>query len=442
MSFKIYNVSEINKLIKEILESNFYGIWIEGEISSLRYSSTGHLYFSLIDDTSSIGAIIYKNRLKNLKMDMENGMKVTVFGSLSLYLRGGEYRIVVEHIRTSGVGKKFYDLEKLKREFKAKGYFDRKRAIPNYPNNIIIITSPTGAAVHDITNILSRRALGINIYIYPVSVQGNDSKVSILRAFSDINSIMDNIDLAIIARGGGSNEDLWIFNDPDIAKGLFNLKFPTISAIGHEIDFTLTDFVADLRAETPSAAAELITKSKLELMDNVKKFSTILNSELQRVLSTKKTILQQYSNRRNYIRIKGLVNNKVIYVDILNEKINSKILHLINTLNKLLQRNVYTISKNNPINNLKTINERTNFMKYKIAEALNNTIKNKNREIEFYKYKLQSLNPKAILKRGYTITTNEKGVPLKSVKKAINENTIETQFYDGKIKSTVLKNKE
>jgi len=170
MPVKIYSVTQITTLIKDILEANFYGIWVEGEISSLRYSSTGHLYFSLVDEKASLGVIVYKNRLKNIRFELKNGIKVVIFGSLSLYLKGGEYRIVAEHIRLSGEGKKFYDLEKLKREFKQKGYFDRKRAIPSYPRKVIVITSPTGAAIQDIINIIKRRGIGVDIYIYPVSV--------------------------------------------------------------------------------------------------------------------------------------------------------------------------------------------------------------------------------------------------------------------------------
>ena len=437
MSVKIYSVSEISKLIKDILESNFYGIWIEGEVSSLRYSSTGHLYFSLVDDTSSIGVIVYKNRIRNIKFNIKNGTNIVVFGSLSLYLKGGEYRVVAEHIQPSGEGKKFYDLEKLKREFKEQGYFDRKKNIPLLPKNVIVVTSPTGAAVSDIINILNRRGVGLNVFIYPVAVQGKSSKDSLISAFEKINTL-NNADIVIVARGGGSNEDLWIFNDPDVAKGLFRVKFPTISAIGHEIDFTLCDFVADLRAETPSAAAEIITKSKREMLEGLKKTESLLNSDIQRILSNSARKLKLSSAKRNYIRLRSLLNNRIMYADNLQERLNFEIKNFINAKFNKLRNNTSTLNRNNPINRLHSVMEKADFLRYKLNSQIKNNIENRAKALDFYRYKLKSLNPKNILKKGYTITTDKNGKPVKSAKAAVKQEILLTQFRDGKVESAVL----
>ncbi len=439
MSIKIYSVGEITKIIKDILESNFYGIWVEGEVSSLRYSSTGHLYFSLVDNEASLGVIVYKNRIKNIRFKMENGLKVTVFGSLSLYLKGGEYRIVAEHVRISGSGKKFYDLEKLKEEFKKQGYFDRKRKIPSYSKNIIIITSQTGAAIRDIINILERRGSGMNVYIYPVSVQGEAAKSSILKAFDDINTVDENIDLVILARGGGSNEDLWIFNDPDIAKGLFNLKFPTISAIGHEIDFTLCDFVADMRAETPSAAAELITKSRTESAENLKKLSRLINIQLQKIININKRKLMYFSDKRNLARINGLLNNKILYLDNIEQKLNARMKEKLTKNVSKVQTYLHIITQNAPPNRLKSIKHNIVFFKYKIDKRMLSILDSQRKNLKMYNYKLNSLNPENILKKGYTITTDKNGKVIKSSKTALKQDVIQTRFIDGIIISKIEK---
>ena len=436
MSVKIYSVTQITKLIKDILEANFYGIWVEGEISSLRYSSTGHLYFSLVDEKASLGVIVYKNRLKNIRFELKNGMKVVLFGSLSLYLKGGEYRIVAEHIRLSGAGKKFYDLEKLKQEFKQQGYFDRKRAVPPYPRKVIVITSPTGAAVQDIINIIKRRGAGVDIYIYPVSVQGETAKESILKAFKEINKI-DKADMVVLARGGGSNEDLWIFNDPDIAKGFFDVKFPTISAVGHETDFTLCDFVADLRAETPSAAAELITKSRVEMLENIKKFKRILGLNMQRILNNNNRQLTLYSKVRFRLRIDGFIGNRILYLDNLEQRIDSSVLNNIASKKSQIQKHLNVIVGNSPSTKLKTIKHKTELFQYKIEEKIKLILEYGRRDLDGYTYKLTSLNPENILKRGYTITTDTQGKPLKSVNEAKKNDCIITRFFDGSIKSTI-----
>ncbi len=442
MSIEIYTVTQINRLIKDILESNFYGIWIEGEVSSLRYSSTGHLYFSLIDSNASIGVIIYRNRLNNIKFDIENGMKVVVFGSLGLYVKGGSYRMVVEHIRQSGSGRKFYDLEKLKREFKEQGFFDNKKPIPYNPKNIILITSPNGAAVFDITNILNRRGFGLNLYIYPVVVQGDKAEDSIYTALCTINTIpKHSIDVVILARGGGSNEDLWIFNSPKIAKALFDIKFPTISAIGHEIDYTLCDFVADKRAETPSAAAEIITSSKFELIDKIENYRKTLNNLINNTIRLSKSKIEKYAAKRYLMQINSLINNKLINIDVLSEKISSKLFSKISQENLVVQKHLNIIQKNSPINKIKLTSEKNRMLKYKISQSIAAILSNKTNKVELFDYKFRLANPKNLLKKGYTITADSSGKPIKSALSIKNNQLIKTIFYDGEIISKVKKSK-
>ena len=439
MAVDIYSVSEVNRNIQEILESNFYDIWIEGEVSNLKYHSSGHIYFSLTDDKSSIRAVVYKSRAHKLKIKLTNGAKVVVFGSINVYLQGGSYQISVEYVRESGVGRKFYDLEKLKKEFKEKGYFEQKRPIPEYPRKIIVLTSITGAALRDIIKITKRRAAGIIMYLYPIIVQGEQAKKSILNALSAINDSNIDADVLILARGGGSMEDLWIFNDPDIALALYHSKYPSISAIGHEIDFTLCDFVADKRAETPSAAAELLTHKTVELYDKLQTLKKAIDNNIHRVVLNKKRELEYISYHTNYNKLRALLENLYLFTDSLTDKVISSMNNIIYMNKAHLQSLVETINNNSPIHKLSLYRQKCDFYRSKIVSDMLNIIHNKKNTVNFLTNALRLLNPENILKKGYTITTDKNGNTVKSVNQLNINDDITTMFKDGKVSSTINK---
>ncbi len=439
MPVKIYSVSELSQLIKELLESNFYGVWIEGEVSSMRYSSTGHLYFSLVDDNASIGAIIYRGKLKRLGFELSNGMRVVVFGHLSLYLKGGEYRIAVEHVRPSGVGRRFFDLERLKEEFKRKGYFDRKRPVPYYPRKIVVLTSPTGAAVRDIINIVWRRGFDFDLFVYPVSVQGEEARYSILTALKEINSIDENIDVVVLARGGGSNEDLWLFNDPDIAKAFFDVKFPTISAIGHEVDFTLCDFVADLRAETPSAAAELLTQGRQELKNRLINLKDSLGLSVRRIIERKADRLRGFSSKRLRLRLRGLLENRTMYLDALSERIFSSIDRAIVTRSKRLISLANRIRLNSPSHRLDVLSNRVDVIRERLDRSIDIVLDKADSRVRSLSAQLNALSPLNILKKGYSITLNSEGRAIKTYSDVEEGERITTLLHSGTLTSIVEK---
>ncbi|WP_022671028.1 exodeoxyribonuclease VII large subunit [Hippea alviniae] len=459
MAVKTYTVSELTKQIDELLQGSFYGIWVEGEVSNVRPSSSGHLYFLLIDEHAALKCIIYKSRINWFKVKPKNGLKLKVFGHISVYLKGGEYSLVVEAIKEAGEGKKFYDLEKLKKEFKALGYFDRKRPIPEIPKRILLFSSITGAAVRDIINIIQRRSKGVEILIYPITVQGNLAKNSILNALKQANFIEEEIDVAVLARGGGSEEDLWIFNDPDIAKALFNLKFPTISAIGHQIDTTLCDFVADKRAETPSAAAEMLTEKRLELIERINRIRDYITILTQKLLNLKGQKLKNFSTQRNAMRLKGLLENKIIHLDRLTDNINSSIKRLImqkerkveqlkNRINLLSPQEKLRVSKehlkhfNTSINRsiqliIKNKQQLLKPYHQEIENRFKLTIKNKRQRIEILTSKIENLSPLSILKKGYSITFDESGKPIRSISQIKEGDLITTRFGEGEATSLV-----
>jgi len=283
----VLTVSELAARIKTQLEDAFPAVWVEGEISNLRTPSSGHAYFTLKDDGAQLRCVLFRSRGRRVAFQPEDGMQVLAFGGLDVYLARGEYQLVVELLEPKGVGALQLAFEQLKRKLDAEGLFDaaRKRPLPPFPRTIGIVTSPTGAAIRDMLHVIDRRFADLRILITPVRVQGEDAPGEIVRALRDLEEIAD-LDVVIVGRGGGSIEDLWAFNDERVARAIAACRVPVISAVGHETDFTIADFVADLRAPTPSAAAELVVQEKLQvarrLLDGYEGLKQAMASRLER----------------------------------------------------------------------------------------------------------------------------------------------------------------
>ncbi len=263
---KIYTVSDLTTEIRALLEDSFSGVWVEGEVSNFHHHSSGHLYFTLKDQESQIRAVMFRAQNRQLRFRPQDGLAVLVYGEVGVYERRGEYQLVVEYMEPKGLGALQLAFEQLKAKLQAEGLFDeaRKRPIPMLPRRIGVITSPVGAAIRDILHVLRRRFAGVDVLIYPVTVQGDQAPPEIVDALRELNR-RGGLDVLILARGGGSIEDLWAFNEEMVARAIADSKIPVISAVGHEVDYTIADFVADLRAPTPSAAAELVIARKDEL---------------------------------------------------------------------------------------------------------------------------------------------------------------------------------
>lgn len=267
---KIYTVSDLTAEIRATLEGSFAGIWVEGELSNFHRHSSGHMYFSLKDEGSQIRVVMFRTANRQLRFQPKDGLVLLVYGELSVYERRGEYQLVAEYMEPKGLGALQLAFEQLKQRLQAEGLFDdvRKRPIPLLPRRIGVVTSPTGAAVRDILHVLRRRFAGVDVLIYPVAVQGDQAAPEIVEALDELNR-RGGLDVVIVARGGGSIEDLQAFNEESVARAIAASRIPVISAIGHEIDYTIADFVADLRAPTPSAAAELVIARQDELMQRL-----------------------------------------------------------------------------------------------------------------------------------------------------------------------------
>lgn len=296
---KIYSVSEITREIKSLLESEFQSIWVEGEISNYIHHSSGHRYFTLKDASAQIKGVIWRFSAQGMQIEPKDGMKVRVFGDITLYEKGGYYQFRVTRMVSVGIGSLEEQFQKLKEKLAGEGLFDpeHKRPLPAFPKAIGVVTSPTGAAIRDIINICRRRAPMVQLVLRPARVQGDGSAEDIAKAIAEFN-YWGGVDVLIIGRGGGSLEDLWAFNEEIVARAIYASEIPIISAVGHEIDFSISDFVADLRAATPSAAAELATYDAQSLLAFVIDSQERLARSLTRTVEFRKQHLERLLKSR------------------------------------------------------------------------------------------------------------------------------------------------
>lgn len=328
---KIYKVSEINKIAKNLLEEEFPEIWLEGEISNFTLHSSGHLYFSLKDEDAQINAIMYKWQAGQLEFVPENGMKVIAQGKISVFVKGGRYQIIVYGLKPIGIGALQQAFEQLKRKLEREGLFDkaRKRLIPMLPQKIGIVTSPTGAAIRDILNIIERRFANVHILIHPVRVQGDRAAGEIAEAIAYVNERFPSLDVLIVGRGGGSLEDLWSFNREIVARAIYNSRIPVISAVGHEVDYTIADFVADLRAPTPSAAAELVVTNKIELEKKILLLTSKIKLSMKHELDERTSQYRRLVDSRIFLHPEELYSQFQQEIDYYLERIISKCAHFL-----------------------------------------------------------------------------------------------------------------
>src|SRR5438132_6832349 len=301
-STKVLTVSELTRSIRGILETKFGAVWVQGEISNYKLHPSGHQYFTLKDARAQIACVIFRNTMAPLRTPPGDGAQVQVYGQISVFEARGQYQLSVQILQTRGAGLLQAKFEALKRKLEAEGLFDpaRKRALPRFPKRIGIGTSPSGAAIRDMLNVLRRRAPNVEVLISPVRVQGSGAAAEIATALNELaapSPLWESIDVIVLARGGGSIEDLWEFNEEIVARAIFHSAIPVVSAVGHEIDFTIADFVADLRAPTPSAAAELIVADSAELGRRVNELANCLQKYLRNFLQQSQTRLRFLSER-------------------------------------------------------------------------------------------------------------------------------------------------
>jgi len=400
---RLHTVSELTAKVKALLEDNFPFIWICGEISNFRVPASGHFYFTLKDEKAQINTVMFRSQNRNLKFEPEDGMSVTGLGRISLYEPRGTYQIILEYIEPEGTGAIQLAFEQLKARLSAEGLFDEKhkKPLPFLPRKISIITSPTGAVVHDILKIINRRFSNIHIEIIPVKVQGDGAESEIVSGLDMINARSDS-DVAILSRGGGSLEDLQAFNSEDVARAIFSSKIPIISAVGHETDFSIADFVADLRAPTPSAAAELVVPLKIDLSRRVAELTTTLTVRFSRYIEHLQTFANEISNR--------LIDpNK--RVEDLRLRTDDLLARLIRTFkNSIVQHKERLgwrfdrLNTHNPLIHLRKAHDKLEQIHNNMLTYQKICLNNKQSFLRELNARLNALSPNAILSRGYSIT--------------------------------------
>ncbi len=392
----VYTVSELTKYARVILEDSFPAVWIEGEISNFVLHSSGHMYFSLRDAGAVLKCAMFARSNARLKFKPKDGMKVICFGKISVYEARGDYQLIAEEIEPKGIGALQLQFQQLKEKLQKEGLFDQghKIPIPFLPTRIGIVTSPTGAAIRDILNIARRRFSNVEIIINPVKVQGESAKNEIAAAIRQFNKL-DNIDVMIVTRGGGSLEDLWPFNEEAVARAIYESDLPVISAVGHEIDYTIADFVADFRAPTPSAAAELVIPRKEDLAGLINTASTRLNNALA-------------------VMVK----------------------HLAEKLDAL--KDSYILRQ--PLNLITQYEQKIDDLRKDIALRIDHFVRMWNEKFNLIDGKLEAFNPMAILKRGYSVTVKMPGeIIIKEAGSLKPGDVVETRLGKGKFVSRVEK---
>lgn len=397
---KILSVSEVNQYVKTLLESNslLKNLAIQGELSNVKRAASGHLYFSLKDSGSKIDCVMFKNAAMGLKFLPKEGQKVTLRGSLGLYLPSGQYQITVRSMEPQGLGDLFQAYLVLKDELEAKGYFERehKKKLPDIISRVGLVTSPTGAAVKDMISIIKRRNPLMDIVIYPSLVQGDEAAGNLIKGIQAFNAA-ESVDVIIIGRGGGSIEDLWAFNDEHLAKAIYESELPIVSAVGHEIDFTIADFVADLRAPTPSGAAELVAEETLSI-------------------------------------IRALVIQKGRLIQLMENKIQKN--------RQILIQMKKDFMRYRPRERIEEIRLHLDVIQDRMIRSIRGRIKNERLLLNNFETRIEAMNPTNVLKKGYVRVMDKKGHPIGSVASLEVDQVVTLRFVDGVVDANIQSIKE
>jgi len=383
---EILTVSEITRKIKLAVERGFPTVAIQGELSNFKRHTSGHLYFTLRDEYSQISGVMWRSRVAGLAFDPEDGMKVVVTGRITVYEVRGVYQIDASSIRPLGLGELQIAFDRLKEKLAREGLFaaEAKKSLPEYPETIGVVTSPTGAALQDILNVLRRRFPGVTVILAPARVQGVGAAEEIARALKDLNE-HGEVDLIIVGRGGGSLEDLWAFNEEVVARAIFASAIPVVSAVGHEIDFTIADFVADVRAPTPSAAAELVVRDKESLLETLRQYSYTMG-----------------------------------------DAIRSRVRYQRDTIRHLLRSYAF----NRPVDSLRQFTQRLDELSRSISISGTHILEVAHTRLEGLQHRIASLDPELTLRRGYAIV-RKGGRPVGTIRLLEKDDRVEIEFQDG-----------
>lgn len=391
---KVLTITELTRRIRGSIEQEFFNIWVVGEVSNFKRATSGHVYLTLKDSSAQLQAVIFKSLASRLKFEIKDGMQVVAYGSVTVYDARGQYQLIIENVEPKGIGALQLAFLQLKERLEKEGLFDpcHKKPLPLLPKTIAIVTSPTGAAIRDILNVINRRFARVKILIYPVKVQGEGAALEISQAINDLNNMPD-IDVMIVGRGGGSLEDLWAFNEEVVARSIYASKIPVISAVGHEINVTISDLVADKRALTPTEAGELVVPHYSQLKDALKK----IKARLLQVLCNKILLIRS--------RLQGIKSR---------------------------------LSLKRQIDSILRLQQRLDEISQRLASVSKHTMEMKRERLLGLVNRLEGISPLKVLGRGYSVTTTVNDAPIKSSDELELGAKVKTRFSRGSIISSVV----
>jgi len=443
---KILSVAELTRAIRGLLETRFGAVWVQGEISNYKKHPSGHQYFTLKDQRAAISCVIFRDTLPPFPKPLADGMQVQVYGNVTVFEARGQYQLSVQIVQSRGLGLLQAKFEALKRKLEAEGLFEtgRKRALPKFPQRIGIITSPSGAAIQDMLNILRRRAPGVEVLIFPVRVQGTGAALEIATAIRELNAPESEssrswkaLDLLVLTRGGGSIEDLWEFNEEIVARAIFHSALPVVSAVGHEVDFTIADFVADLRAPTPSAAAELIVPDVRDLQRRTHELQTALEKCCRSFLVQARARLRVVSEKTLLRELSQRWRDAQQALDLARDSLLRKVEHWRTNQRAHLTNTQLALRAHNPARELTARKQNLQETRRRLGEFSQLRVAQARQRWERAAGLLRVLGPEATLERGYSITRDAAGKVIRRVAEAKTRTRIKTRVRDGEFESTV-----
>lgn len=439
----IYSVSSLNQSVANLLEAEFAWIWVEGEISNLAQPSSGHIYFSLKDRSAQVSCAMFKGRNRSVTFQPENGNQILVRAKVSLYQPRGNYQLIVDRMEQAGDGALRRQFEQLKAKLANEGLFDEnhKLDIPELPTGIAIITSKTGAAVHDVLSVIERRFPSIPVKLFPVPVQGNEAAPAICNAIKLIDENVTSGDLhcdvILLVRGGGSLEDLWSFNEETVVRAMFDCAIPIVSGVGHEVDVTIADFVADVRAATPTAAAEAVTPDQSSWLQSFDWYQQRLQQLLKGKIERQQEKVQWTHRRLQQQHPENQVQRSRQRADELKNRLIRCSQSMLQFHQNKLATNNARLNTNNPMLLLKQNQQSAHFLTSRLHQATLNLLSHKKSLLSNAARTLNVISPLQTLERGYSITLNDKGAALLSIKQVKQNDKIETRLHNGRIISQV-----
>jgi len=437
---EIYSVSQLNNEVRELIEANYPAVWVEGEISNLARPASGHIYFSLKDESAQARCAMFRMANRQLKFKPENGMQVLVRARVSLYEARGDFQLIADYMEEAGDGLLRKQFEALKLKLSEEGLFDseHKKQIPELPSQIGIITSPSGAAIRDIISVLKRRFPSIPLIIYPIPVQGDDAPPAIVKMIAKANQ-RNECDVLILARGGGSLEDLWAFNNEKVARAIFASKIPVVSGVGHEIDFTIADFVADVRAPTPSAAAELVSPDRNEWLSAITQMGTRLAKLISQKLS--------HTNQRVVWLQKRIVHpqQRIERVAQRVDELEQRLQHIFRIRRQHYQATLSALDTRlhqcSPGHHVEKMQMKQQTLQLRMKSTMTRQLEQQQNRLKNLSRALDAVSPLATLGRGYAIVKASDGGIVKDAKQLKLGEEISTQVKKGVIISTVINTK-